>query len=1154
MTELAGYTLKEKLHEGRSTLVHRAARKPDGAPVVLKMLKDSGFSSETFARFKREYEMTASLDTSAIGGEVIPGVIGAYAFETVNDLPAIVLEDFGGESLDIHPRVWSLDDFFNLSMQIVDTLGQVHTRHIMHKNINPSNIVYNPESGEAKLIDFGLSTLLPRETIAQVNVNVLEGTLAYLSPEQTGRINRAVDYRTDFYSLGVTFYQLLTGRLPFEETDPLALLHSHLAKQPIPPHEIAPVIPNAVSNIVMKLLAKNAEDRYQSAYGLKADLNECRRQWRSDQIIRDFPLGQKDVSDRFQISQALFGRENEVRQLLSAFERAKNGSCEIVLISGEVGMGKSSLVNELQIHVVGQNGSFVGGKYLQSQSPTPYSALIEALRALVQQLLSESEETLAAVGGKIQLAIGVNGQVIVDMIPEAARVLGAQPPLQPLTAEEEQNRFNFTLQNFIESFLNADHPLVLFLDDLQWADAASSSFLQRFAGSPDLHHILIIGSLRANEITLDHPLNGSLRQFRESGNPVSRIELKPLQFDDVQHMIAHSLNCPAEESSALAELTLAKTGGNPFFINEFLRGIYNDGLLRFDIGSGGWVWDLPRIQTRPSTENVVEVMSDKIKDLPDETRWMLDFAACIGYEFDLSTLAALSHRTRPETASALWHSLASGLIFPLTQNYIFAEQADSDSEVRYSFSHAGIRQGIYYAIPESEKQSIHWQIGQLLLETIPEEQREGRIFELVNHLNLSSNRIQTNEQRIQIAGLNLLASQKTYYSAAHEASHQYSTAGIKRLQELESQGINIWQHHYSLAFDLFFRAASASYLTRRYEEMESFSGIAITNAASVFEQATVYEMKLYASISKDDRAEGLKMGLKALDLLGLKYPKKAGIVHVLVKLIQTQLNLRGKSDDDILNLPETQDPRVIAIGRVIRGFFTILYTNAPELAPIVFMDLVILSLKHGNFNMSPFGYVCFGFILNAALGDIAGGDRFGKLAMRLVEKLNTPQARAIAYFFHATVLQHWTEPLRNTMPTLEEGAAAALSVGDFSNASNMLLIRDYHGYVSGCELDQLDREMTSNGAIIHQFQQTSIANYHNLYHQAALNMMGRGNHPLLFKGPLSNAEDMLPQHIAANERSIVMNYYIHPMIFHYLWEDYNTALEFNQKTEPYLDG
>jgi PAS domain S-box-containing protein len=1154
MSEQAAFEFQEKLHEGRSTLVHRAIRSSDGEPVVLKILQGDNILPQTLARFKREFEITHSLN-SANREEDVRGVIRGLGYLTFMDRHVIVLEDFGGNSLDrLRGKSWSLDDFLSLALQVVETLGHVHARRIMHKDINPSNIVFNPDTGQAKIIDFGLSTVLPRENIARVNLNVLEGTLAYISPEQTGRINRPVDYRTDFYSLGVTFYELLTGRLPFDEQDPLALLHSHLAKQPVPPHQIHQNIPAALSDIVIKLLAKSAEDRYHSAYGLRADLLEFERQWRIDQDVRVFGLGQKDISDRFQISQALFGRARESKSLLEAFRNIQEGAFEIVLVSGEAGMGKSSLVNELQIPIARQNGYFISGRYLQSQSQVPYSALIEALRSLIQQLLAESDEGLASWRDRLQEALGENGQVIVGMIPEAALVLGLQPYLQSLPAEEEQNRFNITLQKFIEAFFSADHPLILFLDNLQWMDAASVSFLRYFSRSPHLHHMMLIGAYRADEIAPDHLLHNSLKVYKETGGEVREIKLMPLKLEDVQDLLTKSLNCSPAESAQLAEITLARSAGNPLFIIEFLQDIYNAGLLRFDMAHGGWVWDLPQIQRRRLIDNVVDVTSSKVKDLPADTQRMLRLAACFGYEFDLSLLAALSNHTKPETASILWPSLTSALIFPLTGNYIFAEQAEAEAEVRYSFSHPGIQQSLYALTSDSDKTSIHWTIGQYLLREIPEEQRENRIFELTNHLNLGAGQIQTTEQRILLAELNLIAARKAFLSAAPDTCYQYSQTGLSLLNASELEGIPIWQDQYQLAFQLHLRAATGASLTKRYGEMERLCDILLLHVASVYDQASVHEVKISAYLAKDDRAEGLKTGLRALRLLGLKYPPKPGIPHILAKLIQTRLHLRGTSTEDLLHLPLTTDIRALTIMRLIRSFFTTIYTNAPTLAPLVLMDMVNLTLKHGNTNLAPTGYMGYAFIMSSALGDISTGKQYGDLALRLAEKLGTPDAKSGAFVLYATVLQHWTEPLRNTLPILKEARTRALAIGDFSQASTALLIHDYHSYVAGRDLRELNREFTVDAATIRQLQQFSNLKYQQLYHQCVLNLLGEGEDRCLLKGPLYDADQMLPQHIAANERSIIVNNYLHPTIFYYLFGEYRTALEWLKKTEPYMDG
>jgi PAS domain S-box-containing protein len=1156
MVDRPGYELKDILYEGRTVIVRRALRLADGMPVVLKMLRGSPASPEAVARFKREFDMTTSLNPGPSSSASINGVIAALGYETLGTNPIMVLEDFSAVSLNSDRRTWAPGEFFNLALQVVDALGQVHARQVIHKDINPSNIVYNPATGEAKLIDFGLSTHLPRETVSRAGINVMEGTLAYISPEQTGRINRAVDYRTDFYSLGITFYELLTGRLPFEDRDPLALLHSHLAAQPAEPHELNHAIPMVLSQIVMKLLAKNAEDRYQSAYGLKFDLIECQRQWQADHIVREFPLAAKDASDRFQVSQRLFGREREIEMLLSAFEECAGGKPVLLLVSGSAGIGKTSLVNELQVPVTQRNGYFISGRYGQGQDQVPYSALIDALRSIIQQLLSGSEEQLAAWRERLNAALGGNGSIILDILPEAGLVLGPQPALQPLSASDEQNRFNITLQNFIQAFMGADHPLVIFLDDLQWADAASISFLQRLAVSPELHHVMFIGAYRRDGNTKEELLDESLKKIRDSGGSVREINLAPLRLDDLQELLVRSLSCNPQDALPLAEVTLARTGGNPFFGSEFLRGVYNDGLLRFDMARGAWEWDLPRIRTRRSTDNVVDVMTAKVQELPEETKRLLGLASCVGTEFDLATLAALSHRSRHEVASVLWPALASGLIFPLTQNYLLAEQEEAEVEVRYSFSHAGLQQGVYARIDETEKESVHWEVGRLMLEWIPEADRDQRIFEFISHLNRGAGRAASEDELLLLARLNLSAARKSFFSAAHEATHRFSQAGLSYLRRLEERGTRIWADQYGLTFDLYLRAATAAYLMKRFDEMESLCGVLLENAASVYDRAIVYEVKLIAYLSKGDRAESLRMGLKALSLLNLKYPAKPGLHHILVKLIQTRITLMGKSVDYLYNLPPTNDIDVLTITRVIRTLFTVIYTNAPEIAPLALMDMVNLTVKHGNTTMAPYAYVGYGFILSGALGDIDAGKTYGDLALRLIEKFGTPEAKASPYMLYGTLLQHWTEPLRNTLPTLMEAYPGALAVGDFNQAANALLIHDYHSYVAGRNLRDLDREFAENAAAIRQLEEKSIAAYHQLYRQCVQNLLGKGNHTRLLKGPLYNADEMIPQHLAGNERSILLNAYLHPMILNYLFEDFEEAQRFKEELDRgrYMDG
>jgi PAS domain S-box-containing protein len=1151
MSELTGYAIKETLHTSSRSRVYRATRRSDDAPVVVKTLHGQNITTEQLARFRREFEITASLNPGLEGSPGIYGVVKVYEFENTAT-PAIIMEDVGGESLDrLGKSTWSVTDFLHLAIQIAEALGQVHIRQIIHKDINPSNILYNPESGVAKIIDFGLSTLLPRETVAQVNINVLEGTIAYISPEQTGRINRPVDYRTDFYSLGVTFYELLCGKLPFEETDPLSLIHSHLAKQPVALHEANPETPAALSNIIMKLLAKNAPDRYQSAFGLKSDLIECQRQWQAGQAIREFPLGQRDVSERFQVSQSLFGREAEIQQLLTAFEKAQQGASEVVLVSGEAGMGKTSLVNELQIPVARQNGMFIRGKYIRSQNQTPYSGLVEALRSLIQQLLSESEERLAVMRRRILEAIGVNGQVIINLVPETAHVIGDQPPLQPLSAEEEQNRFNLTLQNFLESFLTPERPLVLFFDDLQWADAASGAFLQRFAASSNLHHLLIIVTMRGHEITTDHPLHGSPQKFFEERNTVTPIELDPLELRDLNRLLAQSLNCPLDESASLAEITLAKTGGNPFFVNEFLRGAHNDNLIRFDFERGRWVWDIHRIQTRQLTDNVLDIMSARIAELPADTIRLLESAACIGYEFDLATLAALSHHSQPETASLLRHSLASGVIVPLTQNYALAEQSETETEVRYSFSHAGIQQGIYESLSDARRQSLHWQIGQRFLQEFPEAGREQIIFALTNHLNLGAGMIDTTDDRLELAKINLQAGQKAQATAAHEASLSYLKKGIALLQEIPGY----WEAYYALAFNLFTACAESAYLNGDESEKEKLLNELFHHARPGLDQSRVYEINMYAFIANNERGLAVQAGLDALRQLNIHLPHHPSAMQVLSAFLKTRWLLSRRSMDDLANLPLLEDPLIERIHGIVRILVPPAYSHAPSLVPLLLMKVVELSLQHGNSSLSAYAYVGFGFLLTVVAGDYRKGSEFGKVSLLVAEKVGREKERCAAKGLHATVLQHWTEPLRNTLPLLLDSYRASRSlVGDYQQASNSALIYCYHALWAGCKLPELEAEAARYIQEIREMKQLSVLNYQKFYHQCMLNLMGRSEDPCRVVGASYDAEAMLEHSLAANDRSMIEISYLHPFVYNYLFERYAAALGFSPLAKKYLDG
>ncbi|HBB36113.1 MAG TPA: serine/threonine-protein kinase PknK, partial [Cyanobacteria bacterium UBA9273] len=668
MVVIPGYQIVGKLHESAKSLVFRVQRDGDRSAAILKVLKQEYPTPEQMARFKLEYDTTRNLD--------IAGVIKTYGLEKYERSLVMVLEDFGGESLNRwrDRQKIPLAKFFPLAIQVTEILGKIHAANIIHKDINPSNIVFNPATGQVKIIDFGISTVLSRENPLPSNPHVLEGTLAYMSPEQTGRMNRAMDYRTDFYSLGATFYELLSDRLLFETTDAMELVHCHIAKQPTPLQELNSEIPLVLAELVMKLLAKNAEDRYQSAWGIKADLEACWQQLQANGNIKPFPLAAQDISDKFKICQKLYGREQEVEILLAAFERISAGdsSIEMMLVSGYSGIGKSALVQEIYKPITRKQRYFIAGKFDQLQRNIPYSGLIQAFQGLIQQILTESEDKITRWRDKLSAVLGINGQIIVDVIPEVELIIGAQPAVLELLPAESENRFNLVLENFINLFAQAEHPLVIFLDDLQWADSASLQLMQRLLTAPDSKYLLLIGAYRDNEVSTAHPLMLALQEMAGTSAAIHHIELAALDLTAINQLIADTLSCELARSLPLAELVSSKTRGNPFFINEFLKYLYQEQLLYFDfttLGQGGWQWHVEEIQAAQITDNVVELMVNKIQQLSEPVQEVLKLAACIGSQFDFQTLAIVSQKPQSETAIALWQAIHEGLIVPLGDEY-----------------------------------------------------------------------------------------------------------------------------------------------------------------------------------------------------------------------------------------------------------------------------------------------------------------------------------------------------------------------------------------------------------------------------------------------------------------------------------------------------
>lgn len=636
MLKIAEYQTNEKIYESTNSVVYRGIFQPNSKHIILKILKENYPTPSELNRYKQEYEITRTLNDDKI--------IKTYNLLRHQNSLVMIVEDFGGQSLNIliSKKYLTLEEFITIAIKITESLAAIHKANIIHKDINPSNIVYNHTTEQLKIIDFGISTRLSQENQAICNINQLEGTLAYIAPEQTGRMNRGIDYRSDFYSLGVTLYEMLTHQLPFATNDPIELIHCHLAQHPKTPHELISSIPVTVSNIVMKLLAKNPEERYQSAWGIKADLETCLQELKTLGEILQFPLGSKDISDKFNISQKLYGREQEITQLLTIFERVSQGNTEMILVSGYSGVGKTALVNEIHKPITRKQGYFISGKFDQLQRNIPYVAITQAFQDLIRQLLSESNQLLQTWKEKILQALGDNAQIIIDVIPELEKIIGKQKPIEPAGVNEAQNRFNLFFERFISIFSQKEHPLVIFIDDLQWADLQSLNLIHSLITNSDIHCLLIIGAYRNNEVSPTHLLMYTLDKLQKADAIINQIILQPLKINHINRLIADTLNCSIEYAKPLADLVNKKTGGNSFFLNQLMQTLYQEKLLFFKPSKNVfWHWDIEHINEVSITDNIVNLMVNKIKKLDKNTQNVLKLAACIGNKFTIVTLVGV---------------------------------------------------------------------------------------------------------------------------------------------------------------------------------------------------------------------------------------------------------------------------------------------------------------------------------------------------------------------------------------------------------------------------------------------------------------------------------------------------------------------------------
>jgi PAS domain S-box-containing protein len=1151
---LPGYCLIDRLYQGTRTIVYRAKRLGDQQSVVIKFLEKDYPNFNDLLQFRNQYIIAKNLH--------IPGIIQPYSLEPYGNRYALVMEDFGGMSLGEWIKAadgaWikvadgatdgegiqnpkskiqdHLVEVLAIAIQLTKILDKLHQARVIHKDLKPANILIHPETGEVKLIDFSISSLLPKETQEIKNPNGLEGTLAYLSPEQTGRMNRGIDYRSDFYSLGVTLYELFTGQLPFQSEDPMELVHCHLAKQAprLAEFEIRNSkfkIPQAISDIVTKLMAKNAEDRYQSALGLTYDLQSCLHQLQQTGTVQPFQIGTRDVCDRFLIPEKLYGRETEVAELLAAFdrvagnqkssigdqeepnptphsrpadgsaeastralsravtERAHGGSplpppphSELILVAGFSGIGKTVVINEVHKPIARQRGYFIKGKFDQFNRNIPLSAFVQAFRDLMGQLLSESDTQLATWKNKILLAVGENGQVIVEVIPELEWIIGRQPSVPQLSGNAAQNRFNLLFQKFIQVFTAPEHPLVIFLDDLQWADSASLNLLQLLMGETSSGYLLILGAYRDNEVFPAHPLMLTLEQIEKTGSTIHTITLNPLAEPTVNQFVADTLNCSHELAKPLSQLVYQKTQGNPFFTSQFLKALHEDGWIQFQPESGCWHCEMTAVRQLALTDDVVEFMALQLQKLPAATQEVLQLAACIGSRFDLQTLAIASEQSQTETAIALWKALQDGLILPISEHYKFFQADDSGdlplakptqskqidgTAIAYHFLHDRVQQAAYTLIPEPQKQQTHLKIGRLLLQ---DSSRSDHLFEILGHFNISTALVTDSEERQSLIRLNLVGCQRAKTSTAYSAAVRYASEAMSLLPT------NSWQTDYPLTLQIYEAAAEVAYLNTEFDNAKALIGTILSQCNEALDCIKSYEILIQVYIAQDYQLKAIETGLEALERLKIVLFQNSNWSECLPQV---------PSEDDLNNRPTMVEPIYLAALQILITITPPAHHVKPDLFPLIVLTMVNLCSHAGYSGLAAYVYGIYGLLLCALLGDLEAAHRSGQVSLALLERYHAREVQAKANMLFAVFVCACKESGQTTLPLLKQGIEVGLEVGDIEHVSYSIMAYFTHLFLVGKPLELIDQSRQIYLPLLEQFKQEHCIEYTKIWLQIA---------------------------------------------------------------------
>lgn len=1143
--KLNNYEMINELYNGIRSKIHRGKRISDGLPVIMKIKNKDYQSNKDMKRIQEEFEIGKRINSS--------NVIKYIDLIKYNNGFAIIQEDFRGETLEkfIKSNQFNLKEFLFISIQICNALKKIHSENIVHGAINPLNILYNRKTRNVKIIDFSSAVNLSKRSYVLEDNNIPEVYLNYISPEQTGRMNRTIDYRSDFYSLGITLYEMLTGKVPFQSKNPMELIYSHIAREPEDINKINCYVPKIISDIVMKLLEKSPNNRYKSVSGLKRDLERC-LVYMENNSIESFKLGEYDFSGELFIPQKLYGREKEIDMLLKSFDRVAEGAVELLFILGLPGIGKSALVKEICKCIQYKNGYFTVGKFEQFQNDIPYSAIIQSLEDFINQLLMKPSSELKIWKESILKAVGNNGQVIIDVIPALELIIGKQQPIPQLGVVETQNRFNYVFQSFIQIIATSKHPLVIFIDDWQWADSASLNFIKMITTNQSNNHLLVIGAYRDNDTSILSPVMSWTNELIENKTKMSVINLKPLRKNDVMLLLKDTLVGLEQDLIGIQELASCicnKTHGNPFFVKQFLESLYDLKYLWFDYKLIKWCFDIEEIKKMNITDNVVDLLNRKINTLnPAAVQW-LKYGASIGNTFDLKTLILVSDNPKEIILYSLQEAVQSGLIYVNESEFLHMEQED----IKFKFVHDRIQQAVYSLISEKEKYIIHMQLGMLYLNNYNNLNNSEQLFEIVGQLNAASKIIRDKEKRFELAELNLKAGIMAKKSSANFSAYTYFNEGIKLLNN------NAWEDNYDLTLQLYSEITEAAYLIKKYSEVDEFAEYVLNNGKKLMDKIKVYKVKIEACQVQLNLKDTIKISISVLELLGIYIPRDPDSCDALEAFKGTWNVLSEMQTEELINLPPMKDTVKLAAMQILLSSFSAAYQLNSMLGNIMTCKMIELTVEYGSTPFIPAVYSFYANTLCSNINNIELGDKleeYIKLAYKLVKISNKfvenptmKQYRSLVLDIDNIIVKHWKEHIGETLAPCMEGYYSGVENGNFEYAGYCASMYSKNSLYSGQILSIVQNEIDLNIKRLQKIQQGLSIIWIKIFGQVVQNLQGDCENVLEFNGDYFNEIRMLPAIENIGDTQGMQAFYLAKMIINYNFGKYSEAIKYGEKIE-----